>query len=617
MAKIGSPKELESYRERLAAQAGEGGKQVVAVCCGTGCNASGAGKVAAAFVEEIGKQGLGDGYAVKRTGCHGFCERGTLVLMPPGKTLYQRVRPEDVAEIVAATVKKGEVIEKHLYDEPTTGKRYATESEIPFYRHQERLILGHNGEIDPTSIDDYIAKGGYAGLAKALELGPERVLDEVKRANVRGRGGGGFPAGKKWETCRNAKAEKRYVICNADEGDPGAFMDRSVLEGNPHAVLEGMIIGAYAIGSDEGYVYVRHEYPLAVKHLGVALEQAREKGLLGKGILGKQGFDFDVKINRGGGAFVCGESTALMASIEGRVGEPRAKHIHTVVSGLWGRPSNLNNVETWANIPLVIDKGADWYLGKGTPGSPGTKIFSLVGKVNNTGLVEVPMGMTLRRIIFDIGGGIPKGRSFKAVQTGGPSGGCLPAGKLDLPVDFDTLWEEGSMMGSGGMIVMDDRTCMVDVAKYFLNFLKFESCGKCTTCREGIRRLHELVTEITEGRGTPGTIELIEELSATVEAGSLCALGQTAVNPVRSTLKFFRDEYLAHVNEKRCPAGVCKALIRYEITEECTGCMVCKKRCPEGAISGEKKQRHVIDAARCIKCGICNDVCKFDAVRVH
>ncbi|MCK9462124.1 MAG: SLBB domain-containing protein [Proteobacteria bacterium] len=615
MGKIGSPKELQSYREGLAKKRSDS-KKVVAVCCGTGCNASGARKVAAAFAEELEKQGLGEQVELRPTGCHGFCERGTLVLMHPEETLYQRVKPEDVAEIVSKTVAKGEVLEKHVYDDPVTGEKHVKEHEIPFYKHQNRLILGKNGAIDPTKIDDYVALGGYGALSKALSMGPERVLDEVKRANVRGRGGGGFPAGRKWETCRNAPADKRYVICNADEGDPGAFMDRSVLEGNPHAVIEGMIIGAYTVGSDEGYVYVRHEYPLAVERLTIALEQAREKGFLGKDILGT-GFSFDIKINRGGGAFVCGESTALMTSIEGKVGEPRAKHIHTVVAGLWGKPTNLNNVETWANIPLVIEKGADWYTSIGTKGSPGTKIFSLVGKVNNTGLVEAPMGMTLRQIIFDIGGGIPKGGAFKAVQTGGPSGGCLPAEKLDIPVDFDTLVEQGSMMGSGGMIVMDDRTCMVDVAKYFLGFLKFESCGKCTTCREGTRRLHELVTEIAEGRGTPETIALIEELAETVKEGSLCALGTTAVNPVRSTLQFFRDEYLAHVNEKRCPAGVCKALITYEITDACTGCMVCKKRCPEGVISGDKKQKHVIDAKKCIKCGICRDVCKFDAVRVY
>jgi len=458
--------------------------------------------------------------------------------------------------------------------------------------------------------------GGYLGLTKALEYGADKVLDEVKKATLRGRGGGGFPAGRKWETCKNAESDKRYIICNADEGDPGAFMDRSILEGNPQAVIEGMTIAAFTIGSDEGYVYVRHEYPLAIERLNIALEQAREKGFLGENILGS-GLNFDIKINRGGGAFVCGESTALMASIEGRVGEPRAKHIHTVVAGLYNKPTNLNNVETYANIPLILEKGADWYVGKGTKNSPGTKIFSLVGKVNNTGLVEAEMGMTLRQIIFDIGGGIPDGNEFKAVQTGGPSGGCLPAGKLDLAVDFDSLWNEGSMMGSGGMIVMDNKTCMVDVAKYFLGFLKFESCGKCTTCREGIRRLHDLVTDVTEGKATKETLTLIEDLCDTVEAGSLCALGTSAVNPVRSTIRFFRDEYLAHINDKKCPAGVCKELITYEITDDCTGCMVCKKRCPENCITGDKKQKHVIDTSRCIKCGICDDVCKFNAVKIY
>jgi NADH:ubiquinone oxidoreductase subunit F (NADH-binding)/Pyruvate/2-oxoacid:ferredoxin oxidoreductase delta subunit len=406
------------------------------------------------------------------------------------------------------------------------------------------------------------------------------------------------------------------VICNADEGDPGAFMDRSILEGNPHSVIEGMIIGAYTIGSDEGFVYVRHEYPLAVERLGMAIHQAREKGFLGDNILGT-GFNFDIKINRGGGAFVCGESTALMASIEGKVGEPRAKHIHTVISGLNDKPSNLNNVETWANVPLIIEKGSEWYTSIGTKGSPGTKIFSLVGKVNNTGLVEAAMGMTLREIIYDIGGGIVGGKEFKAVQTGGPSGGCLPKEKLDLAVDFDTLWDEGSMMGSGGMIVMDERTCMVDVAKYFLGFLKFESCGKCTTCREGIRRLHELVTDITEGKGTEDTIKLIEELSDTVEAGSLCALGTTAINPVRSTLKLFRSEYEAHIKDGKCPAGVCKELITYTIDpDKCTGCLLCGKRCPQDAIIGTKKEVHTVIQEKCIKCGICEDVCKDDSVIV-
>jgi NADH-quinone oxidoreductase subunit F len=616
MGKIKSPKDLAAYRGELRKARPEGQK-VIAVCAGTGCNAYGSRDVVAAFREELEKQGLGGEVVLRPTGCHGFCERGTLVLFHPDGVLYQRVKAGDVPEIVEKTVKGGEYLEQFFYEHPVTGEKYKLEQDIPFYKHQNRLILGKNGHIDPTSIDDYIANGGYGALAKAFEMGPDKVLEEVKKSTLRGRGGGGFPAGRKWETCRNAESDKRYVICNADEGDPGAFMDRSILEGNPHSVVEGMIIGALTIGSDEGYVYVRHEYPLAVERLGIALEQAREKGFLGKDILG-QGLDFDIAINRGGGAFVCGESTALMASIEGKVGEPRAKHIHTVVSGLYDRPSNLNNVETWANVPLIVEKGSEWYTSIGTEGSPGTKIFSLVGKVNNTGLVEAAMGMTLREIIYDVGGGIPGGKEFKAVQTGGPSGGCLPKEKLDLPVDFDTLWNEGSMMGSGGMIVMDERTCMVDTARYFLGFLKFESCGKCTTCREGIRRLHELTTEITEGRGTEETIELIEELSDTVEAASLCALGTTAVNPVRSTLKLFREEYLAHVKEKRCPAAVCKELITYTVdAEACTGCMLCKKRCPQEAILGSKKKPHEIIQEKCIKCGICEDVCKDAAIIVQ
>jgi NADH-quinone oxidoreductase subunit F len=573
--------------------------------------------VVQAFRDELKARGLDKEIALRPTGCHGFCERGPLVLFHPERVLYQRIKADDVPEIVEETIVKGNYLEKHFYEEPVTEKKYKHEKDIPFYKYQNRLILGQNGIIDPTSIDDYIAEGGYSALPKAFDLGADKVLDEVKKATLRGRGGGGFPAGRKWETCRNAPADKRYVICNADEGDPGAFMDRSILEGNPHSVIEGMIIGAFTIGSDEGYVYVRHEYPLAVERLGIALHQAREMGFLGNNILGS-GLSFDIKINRGGGAFVCGESTALMASIEGRVGEPRAKHIHTVVSGLYNKPTNLNNVETWANVPLIVNKGSDWYTSIGTKGSPGTKIFSLVGKVNNTGLVEAPMGMTLRQIIYDVGGGIVGGKEFKAVQTGGPSGGCLPADKLDLSVDFDTLWEEGSMMGSGGMIVMDERTCMVDVAKYFLGFLKFESCGKCTTCREGLKRLYELVEDITKGKGTEETIAAIEDLSDTVEAASLCALGTTAMNPVRSTLKLFRDEYIAHIKDKKCPAAVCKDLITFTIdVEVCTGCMVCKSRCPQDAVIGKKKEPHTIIQEKCIQCGICEDVCKYGSVRVQ
>ncbi|MCP4600949.1 MAG: NADH-quinone oxidoreductase subunit F [Proteobacteria bacterium] len=615
MSRIANPKELAEYRKEQEKNR-PADQRFIAVCAGTGCKAYGSDKVVAAFRQELEKQGLSGEVKLRATGCHGFCERGTLVVFQPEGILYQRVQPEAVPNIVEQTVKNGEILEEHLYDNPVTGEKYKYEKDIPFYKHQNRLILGLNGYIDPCSIDDYVALGGYGALVKAFEIGGDAVLEEVKAANLRGRGGGGFPAGRKWETCRNAESDKRYVICNADEGDPGAFMDRSILEGNPHSVIEGMIIGAFTIGSDEGYVYVRHEYPLAVERLGVALHQAREKGFLGENILGS-GLNFDIKINRGGGAFVCGESTALMASIEGKVGEPRAKHIHTVVSGLNDKPSNLNNVETWANVPLIVKKGSKWYTSIGTKGSPGTKIFSLVGKVNNTGLVEAPMGMTLRQVIYDVGGGIPGGKEFKAVQTGGPSGGCLPKEKLDLSMDFDTLWQEGSMMGSGGMIVMDERTCMVDVAKYFLGFLKFESCGKCTTCREGIKRLHELVTEIAEGRGTEEMLALIEQLCDTVEVSTLCALGQTAINPVRSTLKLFREEYEAHVKDHKCPAGVCKELITYSIDEQsCDGCMICKKRCPQEAILGEKKKTHTIIQEKCIKCGICEDVCKQDSVRV-
>jgi NADH-quinone oxidoreductase subunit F len=492
------------------------------------------------------------------------------------------------------------------------------EKDIPFYNKQERLVFGMNGHMDPTSIQDYIALGGYQALAKVLlSMQPEEVIDEVKKAGLRGRGGGGFSTGKKWATCRRAEGEPKYIICNADEGDPGAFMDRSLLEGNPHAVVEGMIIGAYAIGSHDGYVYVRNEYPLAVKNLNIALDAVREYGLLGGDILGS-GFSFDIIVSRGGGAFVCGESTALMASLEGKIGEPRAKYIHTVECGLYEKPTTLNNVETWANVPTIIEKGADWYRKIGTENSKGTKVFALTGKVNNTGLVEVPMGIPLREIVFDIGGGILGDRTFKAVQTGGPSGGCLPTSALDLPVDFDTLTEAGSMMGSGGLIVMDDRTCMVDVAKYFIHFLLEESCGKCVPCREGLRQLHEMLEEVSRGEGGVGILDGIERLCAVMEVGSLCALGRSAPNPVMSTLRYFREEYLAHLEARRCPAGVCKALISYSVIEEnCTGCVVCKRACPAEAITGEKNQIHKINPEMCTRCGICLAVCKFDAILVE
>ena len=623
MVRLSSPHELEKYRNEILSTR-DPNQALITVCGGTGCHASGCHAVVEAFKKVIQGKAKGNGVGLRVTGCHGFCERGPLVVLHPRKVLYQRVKPEDAPTIFQETVLKGKVIESLLYEHPTTGEKISAEEDVPFYKKQRRIIFGNNGSIDPTQIEDYIAVGGYRALPKALlTMKPEEIIKEVKKANLRGRGGGGFPAGLKWEQCRNAPGEIKYLICNADEGDPGAYMDRSLLEGNPHSVLEGMIIGAYAIGAHEGYVFVRHEYPLAVVNIGIAIQQARDLGLLGKNILGS-GFEFDIKVSRGGGAFVAGESTALMATIEGNVGEPRAKHIHTVISGLWDRPTNLNNVETWANIPVIIDRGADWYAQIGTEGSKGTKIFSLVGRVNNTGLVEVPMGITLREIVYDIGGGIPGGKKFKAVQTGGPSGGCIPESLMDLPVDFDRLTEVGSMMGSGGMIVMDESTCMVDVAKYFMNFLKDESCGKCTSCREGTKRMHELLTEITEGRGTTDHIELLEELGWVTAEASLCALGGTAPNPVLSTIRYFRDEYKEHIINKRCPAKVCRALLKYRVLSDvCTMCGRCARACPVEAISGKtktKKEKGIpfkIDEAKCTKCGMCFESCKFEAVEVQ
>ncbi|MFH1647635.1 MAG: NuoF family protein [Chloroflexota bacterium] len=556
VAKLKSPGELEALRKSVTAQR-DPKRTVITVCNGTGCHAHGCKAVTAAFHEELAKQKLAGRVEIRATGCHGFCERGPLVVIKPRDIFYQRVRVKDVPDILTETIGKGNPIERMLYTDRKSGQKVTYEHDVPFYRLQKRLVFGNNGLIDPTSIEDYIAVGGYAALTKALKMTPEQIIDEVKKAGLRGRGGGGFPTGVKWESTRKAKGKTKYVICNADEGDPGAYMDRSLVEGNPHSFLEGMIIGAYAIGSHQGYIYVRNEYPLAVRHTHTAIEQAEASGLLGKNILGS-GFDFSIKIQRGGGAFICGESTALMASLEGRVGEPRAKYIHTSEQGLWGMPTNLNNVETWANVPLIINNGADWYRKIGTENSKGTKIFSLVGNITNTGLVEVPMGITLREIIFDIGGGIPKGRNFKAVQTGGPSGGVIPESLLDLRVDFDELTRAGSMMGSGGMIVMDDKSCMVDVARYFVSFLEGESCGKCLPCREGLQHMREVLTRITDGRGKMSDIPLLEELSACLIDASLCALGSTAPNPVLSTLRHFHDEYVAHIKDKQCPAGVCK-----------------------------------------------------------
>ncbi|MDP2647182.1 MAG: NADH-quinone oxidoreductase subunit NuoF [Desulfobacterales bacterium] len=617
MSRIDSPAQLEEARKAIRSRR-DPDKPCITLCSGSACHASGSREVAASIEEQIEKQGLSGQVDVRKTGCHGFCERGPIIIIHPEEICYLQIEPKDVPEIISRTIKDKQVIERLLYTDPQTHEKIVHESEIPFYKHQERLVLGSNGNIDPKSIEDYLAIGGYAALAKALSgMSPVQVLEEVKKSNLRGRGGGGFPAGRKWEGTRDAPDETKYVIVNADEGDPGAYMDRSLLEGNPHSVLEGLTIGAYAVGSHEGYIYVRQEYPLAVENVHTALSQAEAYGFLGKNILGS-GFDFTVTVHQGAGAFVCGESTALMTALEGRAGEPRPKYIRSNVKGLWERPSVLNNVETWANVPLIINNGADWFTGYGTEKSKGTKIFSLVGKITNTGLVEVPMGMSLRDIIYRIGGGIPGGKRFKAVQTGGPSGGCLPEELLDLKVGFDELAKAGSMMGSGGMIIMDEDNCMVDVARYFLAFLTDESCGKCVPCREGMRQMLKILTRITRGEGRQGDIELLEELSAVIGEVSLCALGQTAPNPFLSTLRYFRDEYEAHIREKRCPALFCKELIAYHIDpEKCTACMICLRKCPAAAVIGGKNTIHVIDQEKCTKCATCFESCppRFGAVR--
>ena len=586
------------------------------LCGGTGCVSNKAFKVREALEKELGRHGLQEEVAVVITGCNGFCAQGPVMVVQPDQVFYQLLTEKDIPHLVEEHFLKGRPVERLMFTPPGEESPVPKMSDIGFFAKQRLIALRNRGLIDPEKIDEYIGRGGYTALAKALTaMAPEEIIAEVKKAGLRGRGGAGFPTGLKWELCRKAAGSVKHLVCNGDEGDPGAFMDRSIIESDPHSVLEGMIIGARAIGASLGYVYIRNEYPLALKRLIKAIDQAREYGLLGDDILGT-GFRFDISVRRGAGAFVCGEETSLLASLQGLPPEPRVRPPFPVESGIHGEPTNINNVETWATVPEIISRGADWFAGIGTETSKGTKVFSLVGKVRNTGLVEVPMGITLREIVFDIGGGIPDDKEFKAVQTGGPSGGCIPTALLDLPIDYEKLAEVGSMMGSGGLIVMDEDTCMVDLARYFLEFLNEESCGKCTACREGIEIMCGMLTRICEGDGKEGDIELLEELARAVKDASLCGLGATAPNPVLTTIRYFRDEYEAHIRDKSCPAGVCKALFHYKIDPEtCNACGACKKQCPYDAIEGEKKVVHKIDLDKCTTCGACYDACNFDAVK--
>ncbi|NMB25058.1 MAG: NADH-quinone oxidoreductase subunit NuoF [Firmicutes bacterium] len=615
---------LETLRgEKQAALEKE--KQRVLICAGTGCVAGGSLRVYDELCKVVAKQGLtttvdleaeehGEGVAIKKSGCHGFCEKGPLLRIEPEGVLYVGVKPED-AEEIATALAKGEIVERLLYREPNTDEVFAREEDIPFYRQQERIALADCGVIDPEDIWEYVARDGYGAMAKALtEMDPEAVCEAIVESGLRGRGGGGFPAGRKWVLTRQAEGEQKYVICNGDEGDPGAFMDRSLMEGDPHRVLEGMIIAGYAIGATKGYVYMRAEYPLAVRRMQKAIDDARAQGLLGDDILGS-GFDFDIVIKEGAGAFVCGEESALIASIEGKRGMPRPKPPFPAQSGLWGCPTLINNVETFANVPPIVLNGAKWFRQLGSADSPGTKTFAITGEVANTGLIEVPMGKTLREIVFDIGGGLRNNGEFKAVQIGGPSGGCLTADHLDLPLDFDSLQSAGAMIGSSGLVVMDQNTCIVEVARFFMNFTQNESCGKCVLCREGTRRMLEILQKIVDGEGKLSDLDSLEEIGEAVKEGSLCGLGKTAPNPVLTTMQYFRDEYLAHVVEHRCPAGVCQGLKTYTINAElCKGCSRCARVCPVGAISGKVREPYVIDQETCIKCGACKDSCRFDAI---
>ncbi|WP_328597335.1 NADH-quinone oxidoreductase subunit NuoF [Heliobacterium mobile] len=598
---------------RAIQQPAEGKKRLL-ICAGTGCIASGSRPLKEHLETELTARGLRQDVDIILTGCHGFCEQGPILIVEPGKTFYCRVQTEDVDEIVEQHLLREERVDRLLYREPGSGEAVFAYPEIRFYALQKRIVLQNCGHINPEDIGEYVASQGYQGLRMALSMEQGAVIEELKRSGLRGRGGAGFLTGMKWEFTANAPGEKKYIVCNADEGDPGAFMDRSVLEGDPHAVIEGMLIAAHAIGADEGYIYVRAEYPLAIERLQIAISQAKKYGLLGTNILGT-GFNFNLHIKAGAGAFVCGEETALLTSIEGNRGMPRVRPPFPAVKGLWDKPTNINNVETYANVPHILRRGADWYAQMGTGTSKGSKVFALTGKVNNTGLVEVPMGLSLREIIFDIGGGIRDHKPFKAVQIGGPSGGCLPESMLDLPVDYDSLTAAGAMVGSGGLVVMDEETCMVDIARFFLSFTQKESCGKCTPCREGTKRMLEILTRMTQGDGRRGDVEALEELAQVVKDSSLCGLGQTAPNPVLTTLRYFRHEYEAHIQEKRCPAGACSALLTYQIeADRCIGCTLCARVCPVNCISGKPKEVHLIDSTRCIKCGACKDKCKFNAV---
>jgi len=612
--RVSSAEDLEKLRRGIRARK-EPSKHIIAFCVGTGCIALGAKRVLEETIGEIKKHGLEIRVDVKETGCLGICEQGPMLIIYPEEVPYFKVKPEDAHEVVSKTIVEGKLVERLLYRDQVTGKVYKKIEEIPFYKNQLRLLLENNARINPKNIEDYIEIGGYSALAKALfQMTPDQVLEEVKRSNLRGRGGAGFPTGLKWETTRNAPGEPKYAIVNCDQGDPGAFMDRALVEGNPHSVLEGLMIGAYAIGASQGFVYVREEYPLAAENISTAIRQAEEYGLLGENVLGS-GFNFWIGVHRGAGAFVSGESSALMTAIEGNVGEPRPKYIHTAVKGIRDKPSCLNNGKTWATVPLIILRGAEWFRSIGTEGSSGTMIFSLVGKINNTGLVEVPMGITLRDLIYNIGGGIRGGKRFKAVQTGGPSGGFIPEEYLDLPVDFDELTKIGSMMGSGGMVVMDEDTCMTDMARYFIDFLLEESCGKCVPCREGLRVLSKILNDVCEGKGEDEDIQTIEDIIETMKEASLCELGRTAANPLLTSLMYFRNEWNQHIREKRCASKVCKALTSYYIDPaKCQACLICLRECSVGAIQGEKDQVHWIKQEKCIKCGTCYEVCNFDAV---